>query len=253
MDTLSTFSRRSFLTITLFMALLLLLVDLSFYYGLDVVFSKITISGKTGGSIEISGIIDNLISLQKILYVYFVPMSAFVFALAGFLLWLLVRSSLSRALKQNGKGVDDRLTARSGAAAAVDLKQKEEEDNRLFLHLLTVFQRDGRFVDFISEDLTRYEDVQIGAAVRDIHDGCKTAMKKYVSLKPVIDSGEGEDVVIEEGFNPSAVKLTGNVTGQPPFKGVLRHRGWQVAKLERPKLSGGEASQVIAPAEVEIG
>ena len=238
--------------VCLFMAMLLLLVDLSFYYGLDMVFSKITISGKTGGGIEISGIIDNLIALQKILYVYFVPMSAFVFALAGFLLWLLVRSSLSRALKQTGKGVDDTLTAKRGAAAAVDLKQKEEDDNRLFLHLLTVFQRDGRLVDFISEDLTQYEDVQIGAAVRDIHDGCKTALKKYVSLKPVIDSGEGEDVIIEEGFNPSAVKLTGNVTGQPPFKGVLRHRGWQVAKLERPKLSGGEASQVIAPAEVEI-
>lgn len=253
MDAIATFSRRSFLFITLFMALLLLFVDLAFYYGLDVMFSKIIVSGKAGGGgVEISGAIDNLISLQKILYVYFVPVSAFVFALSGFLLWLVLRGFLSKAVKQAGGGIDPSAATRKGTTPADDKEKKEAEENRLFLHLLTVLQRDGRLVDFFSEDLTQYEDAQVGAAVRNIHDGCKTALKKYVSLNPVIDSGEGDDVVVEEGFNPNAIKLTGNVTGKPPFKGVLRHRGWQVASLDRPRLSGGEGPQVIAPAEVEI-
>ncbi|MBW2249010.1 MAG: DUF2760 domain-containing protein [Deltaproteobacteria bacterium] len=58
--------------------------------------------------------------------------------------------------------------------------------------------------------------------------------------------------MIRGGFDPDAIKLTGNVTGEPPFTGVLRHKGWRTRKLELPALSGGQDARIIAPAEVEI-
>lgn len=250
MELVSQFSRRSFLMIVLVMAVLLLLVDIAFYYGVEEVFSQVTITSKTdGSSVKITGIVDNLIALQQTMRLYFVPLSALGFALAGFLLWLALRVSLSRLLKGTGATLPDK----AAASTPVDPKAKEEEADRMFLHMLAAFQRDGRLVDFFSEDLAPYEDAQIGAAVRNIHDGCQSTLKKYLALEPVIDSEEGETVTVEEGFDPAAVKLTGNVTGSPPFKGVLRHRGWRVSKLERPKLAGGAAARVIAPAEIEIG
>src|SRR6187200_3053170 len=48
--------------------------------------------------------------------------------------------------------------------------------------LLALLQRDGRLVDFLMEDLTPYADAQIGAAVRDVHRGCREALDKYASL-----------------------------------------------------------------------
>jgi hypothetical protein len=64
--------------------------------------------------------------------------------------------------------------------------------------------------------------------------------------------GEGENVVIEDGFDPGAVKLTGKVVGEPPFEGILRHQGWQVGKMKLPTLSGRHNAQIIVPAEVEL-
>jgi hypothetical protein len=68
----------------------------------------------------------------------------------------------------------------------------------------------------------------------------------------VIDRGEGEEVTIPAGFDPGAVKLTGNVTGQPPFKGILRHGGWKAGRFNLPELSGTVSPDIISPAEVEI-
>ena len=41
------------------------------------------------------------------------------------------------------------------------------------VQMLAALQREGRLVDFLQEDLSSYEDSQIGAAVRNIHTGCK--------------------------------------------------------------------------------
>jgi hypothetical protein len=104
-------------------------------------------------------------------------------------------------------------------------KEKMEQDQRLFLYLLSLLQREGRLLDFFSENLDLYEDDQIGAAVRSIHQNCKKVIDKNLSPRPVVDSNEGEEITVEPNFDPNAIKLTGNVTGDPPFKGVLRHKG----------------------------
>src|SRR5262245_2556463 len=117
--------------------------------------------------------------------------------------------------------------------------------------MLAVLQRDGRLVDFLMEDLSSYPDVQVGAAVRDVHAGCRRALQRYVSLGPVLDSEEGRSVTVEAGTDAATVKLLGNVTGQSPFRGVLRHRGWRVERLELPAIPTAGGS-IVAPAEVEL-
>src|ERR1044071_4006985 len=142
--------------------------------------------------------------------------------------------------------------AKTLPAERVEEKPVEESPDRA-VQLLALLQREGRLVDFFSEDIAPYQDAQIGAAVRELHAGCRKALAQYVTLEPVIDGEEDRPVTVEEGFDPAAVKLVGNVTGRPPLRGLLRHRGWRVAHVNLPTLPPeGAARKVVAPAEVEI-
>jgi hypothetical protein len=120
------------------------------------------------------------------------------------------------------------------------------------VQILALLQRDGRLIDFLTEDMGPYQDAQIGAAVRGLHEDCRQVLERYVKLEPVIDSGEGQPVTVPSGFDPAAVKLVGNVAGLPPLRGLLRHRGWRVTQISLPPLPDGAGRSVIAPAEVEI-
>jgi hypothetical protein len=60
-------------------------------------------------------------------------------------------------------------------------------------------------------------------------------------------------VTLAAGFDADAVKLVGDVKGEPPYTGVLRHRGWRAKRLELPGLVGDHDAHVLAPAEVELG
>jgi hypothetical protein len=120
------------------------------------------------------------------------------------------------------------------------------------VQMLALLQRDGRLVDFIIEDIAPYQDAQIGAAVRDVHESCRKVIEHYFELEPVIASDEGQMVTVEPGFDPAAIKLIGNVIGKPPLRGQLRHRGWRVARVNMPPLPDGSGREIIAPAEVEI-
>ena len=131
-------------------------------------------------------------------------------------------------------------------------KKRKKHEQRLFMHLFCVLQREGRLMDFLQEDLSLYEDGQIGAAVRSIHENCRKTVDRYLAPEPVMKHAEGETVEIAAGFDQHAVKLVGNVVGQPPFSGILRHRGWQLRSISLPKLSEAENPNIIAPAEVEI-
>lgn len=120
------------------------------------------------------------------------------------------------------------------------------------LRLLALLQREGRLLDFLLEDIQAYPDAQIGAAVRDIHRQCRHAVQEHLVLEPVLPRQEGENVEIPAGFDPSAVRLTGNVTGQPPFRGTLRHHGWRVREIKLAPPPEGQDELVVMPAEVEL-
>ncbi|MDR3638744.1 MAG: DUF2760 domain-containing protein [Isosphaeraceae bacterium] len=121
------------------------------------------------------------------------------------------------------------------------------------LRVLAVLQRDGRLVDFLEEDIDGYSDSQIGAAVRDIHRGCRKSLHDYLTLEPVLPAAEDERVTVPADFDPAAIRLIGNVNGTPPFSGILKHHGWRVKAVHLPVLPAArDDASVIAPAEVEL-
>jgi hypothetical protein len=120
------------------------------------------------------------------------------------------------------------------------------------VQILSILQKKGRLIDFLQEDITGYQDSQIGSAVRNIHKGCREALAEYIALKPVMKETEGALVAVEKGFDPSAVRLTGNVVGAPPFKGKLTHSGWRAIKTNLPPIPQNQDASIIEPAEVEL-
>jgi len=122
------------------------------------------------------------------------------------------------------------------------------------IQLLSSLQSKGRFIDFLQEDLSPYGDAQIGAVARSVHQGCNRALAEYVEMKSIFDESEGTEVAVPPNFDVNSVRLTGNVSGNPPFHGILRHRGWKAVKVRLPKAAAGRDKEpVLAPAEVEIG
>jgi hypothetical protein len=121
------------------------------------------------------------------------------------------------------------------------------------LNLLAVLQREARLVDFFQESIDAYADAQIGAAVRNVHRDAAAVLDRLFALRPVLQQAEGDSVQVPAGSDAGRVRLVGNVAGQPPFKGTLRHPGWEATKVQLPEWSGGDSSaRVVAPAEVEI-
>src|SRR2546422_1044052 len=71
------------------------------------------------------------------------------------------------------------------------------------------------------------------------------------ALGRVLAGAGGGAFAMDAGWDPGATRLTGNVAGAPPFRGVLRHGGWRVKTVTLPVRRGQDA-RVVAPAEVEI-
>ncbi len=120
------------------------------------------------------------------------------------------------------------------------------------LQVLALFQREGRLVDFLKQDIASFADADIGAAARVVHEGCRRALVAHVDIEPVRVEPEGATVVVDAGTAPSLHKLTGNVSGVPPHRGTLRHRGWRATRIELPRLVGDHDVTVLAAAEVEL-
>lgn len=122
------------------------------------------------------------------------------------------------------------------------------------VQILSILQRDSRIIDFLMEDISAYDDEQVGAAVRTLHDQCRDSLKRYVELSPIIDGVEGTFTRIigtPVAQNPAAlVKFIGNVPAGVPQGGVLRHKGWRAAKVDVPVPTHG--TTVVAPSEIEI-
>lgn len=120
------------------------------------------------------------------------------------------------------------------------------------LQLLAIMQREGRLIDFLEEDVSGFSDAQVGAAARVVHDGCKRGLDDYVVMEPVLHESEGASITLEPGFDAARTRVTGNVVGEPPFRGRLAHHGWWVKEIKLPQRTGGQDPSVVAQAEVEL-
>jgi hypothetical protein len=118
--------------------------------------------------------------------------------------------------------------------------------------MLALLQKEGRLVDFLMEDIASFSDAEVGAAVREIHAGCRKAIRDHVTLERILLAEEGAAYTVEAGFDASRVSLVGSVSGAPPYRGEVRHRGWRAAELRLPTVPEKADPRVIAPAEVEV-
>jgi hypothetical protein len=120
------------------------------------------------------------------------------------------------------------------------------------LFLLSLLQREGRLIDFLQEDIAAASDAQIGAAARVVHEGCRNVLRQYLALEPVMREPEGTTITVPEGFDARRIRLVGNVAGEPPFSGSLKHHGWVTRDVRLPSVPEALDANVIAPAEVEL-
>ena len=119
---------------------------------------------------------------------------------------------------------------------------------------LATLQERGRLVDFLMEDITTYQDAQVGAAARVVHEGCKAALRDHFKIRSVREEDEGSSVTIPTGYAADEYRLIGNIRGAGPFSGRLVHRGWKTEWVKLPRIVRVDADRLptIAPAEVEL-
>lgn len=132
--------------------------------------------------------------------------------------------------------------------------QDDKLADRYLITLLGLFQEKGRLVDFLMEDVTSYDDAQVGAVGRVVHQGCREVLREYFRITPVAQGAEGSAVTVPAGFAPDEYRLVGKVAGEAPFTGTLVHKGWktEAVKLPRPLSADATRLPAIAPAEVEL-
>ncbi len=125
-------------------------------------------------------------------------------------------------------------------------------ENDAALVLLGLLQADGRLVDFLQQDIAGFDDVEVGAAARVVHEGCGRVLSAHAQLEPVRPEAEESIVEVAEGYEPAELKLSGKLTGAPPYRGILRHAGWRVREFRLPRSLAAHDPSIVAPAEVEL-
>ncbi len=120
------------------------------------------------------------------------------------------------------------------------------------LTMLAALQREGRLVDFLQQEVTGFSDADVAAAARVVHAGCRRVLQQGLDLEPAVREPEGSSMSVPAGFDAQRIRLTGNVAGQPPFRGTLRHPGWVVRGIRFPAVSEALDPRVLAAAEVEL-
>jgi hypothetical protein len=138
--------------------------------------------------------------------------------------------------------------ATTGAASPAALIERARANGAL--QLLTLFQREGRLLDFLEQEIVSFADAEIGAAARLVHEGCRRALHAHARVVSVRSEAEGSALTLEQAS--ADVKLVGNVSGSAPYRGVLRHRGWRVEGLRLPQVVGAADQRLVAPAELEL-
>ena len=144
----------------------------------------------------------------------------------------------------------------TGILAGAELKPveppKPPKPSGAPLRMLVMLQAEARLVDFLLEDISGASDAQIGQAVREIHTKARAALQRHAVIEPVLGGNEGETATVPKGFDPSAIRVIGNVTGEPPFTGSINPPGWRVKELKLAPPPEGADEFVLQPAEVQI-
>ena len=153
--------------------------------------------------------------------------------------------------RQSDKSVSTEQKKPAPTPPAKETAPKELFENGA-VYALALLQREGRLVDFLKEDITGYDDAQVGAAVRQIHAGCRKVIEENFQLRPVVDAPEGQPFTVPASFDPAEFRLAGDVPATSPLKGTLQHKGWMAAKVSLPSRTGKINPKIVLPAEVSF-
>jgi len=117
-----------------------------------------------------------------------------------------------------------------------------------------LLQEKGRLVDFLMEELTSYDDTQVAAAARVIHQGCRQVLQEHFKITAVSEAEEGSQITVPAGYAADEYRLVGKLSGDPPFTGKLIHKGWKTESVTLPRIVRPDKKRLpaIAPAEVEL-
>ena len=200
---------------------------------------------------KIAGIVLTLATLALVIVVLAMPDQSVLLpaaaATAGlaFLTQLLNRPKAPAAPAIAGPAKVDQVSATAAAGP-----QRAEAE---VLSFLATLQEKGRLVDFLMDDVTAFDDAQVGAAARVVHEGCRAALAESITIVPVTESAEGSTIAVPAQHRADEYRLTGKLNGEGPFSGTVVHRGWKstACKLPQVIVPDGELP-CIAPAEVEV-
>ena len=183
----------------------------------------------------------------------------------GLALGAFLKCLFNRDFAQNVQGLAMGQYVKSGMVETTALPTSEAQEpvtakipklhtDGSAIQMLAELQKEGRLIDFLEEDLSQYEDEEIGSSVRTIHEGCKKVMDQCLKKEKIIDQEEESSVRVNGDYDVHELKLSGRVSDKFPLKGVLVHPGWKVTSFKlKERSSNSSAQQVLAPAEVEIG
>lgn len=165
-------------------------------------------------------------------------------------LWLLLKAFTVKEIPAAREAAPE-VAAPSAPTESPETRRQADAEA---LNLLGVFQSKGRLVDFLMDDIGSYSDAQVGAAARVVQQGCKAALEEHFSIVPVASEKEGSAIAVPEDAPADAYRLVGKVSGEPPYRGVLAHKGWQATSVKLPRVicAEGDRLPVIAPAQVEM-
>ncbi len=114
------------------------------------------------------------------------------------------------------------------------------------LLLLGLLQSDGRLVDFLQQDVASFDDADIGAAARVVHEGCKKALAGRIEVASIFGDKEGAKVDAAT-MDARSVKLI----GAGAKAGVLKHKGWRATTVKLPTPTKDFDARVLARAEID--
>ncbi len=121
------------------------------------------------------------------------------------------------------------------------------------ISLIAALQREARLLDIVTESLDGYSDAQIGAAAKEVLRDTGAVIDRMFGLQPLTTVEDGAHFETPDKFDAAMYRLTGNVSGEAPFRGTVNHHGWQATKCDVPQWNGEkESALVIAPIELEI-
>ena len=143
---------------------------------------------------------------------------------------------------------------RADIAKPMPVPATDNQAEAEIVSFLATLQERGRLVDFLMEDVTTYDDAQVGVAARVVHEWCKAALHEHFKIRSVREENEGSSVTIPVGYAADEYRLIGNIRGAGPFSGTLVHRGWKTEWVKLPRILrvNSEHLPTIAPAEVEL-